>query len=344
MVFGQWEGRTNTEAAQKRLPASVRLVTDRQARGYTQRKLLATVSTAMIWLLTALVMTAFAANSLLCRLALAGDQVIDPVSFTSLRLLAGAIALSLLAALSSRPALSSGRQAPSTLTPSRGSWLSGLALFAYALGFSLAYLSLSTGMGALILFGAVQVTMIGCAVFKREPMHARQWLGTACAAGGLIALLSPGLTAPDPVGAIMMAVAGIAWGVYSIRGKRADTPVLMTAGNFRYATCLTLAASACVFAYAPDVTGMGVLWAVCSGALTSGLGYALWYYVLPQLRTAQASTVQLSVPIIAAFLGIVLLNEPLTWRLSLCSVVILGGVLLAIRQKPAATSQPSPGR
>ncbi len=264
--------------------------------------------------LTAVTMLAFASNSILCRKAL-GDGSIDPVGFTTLRLAAGAITLLAVAKLSGRH----------KTADNRGSWGSGLALFVYAIGFSLAYVQIGAGTGALILFGAVQLTMIGRGWAAGERPSAVQWAGLATAAGGLVYLVFPGLAAPAPVGSALMATAGIAWGVYSLRGRSAKDPVVSTTDNFVRAVPFALAVA---LASAGRLAGnaSGVLLAVASGALASGLGYVLWYYALRGLTATSAATVQLTVPVIAACGGVLVLSEPLHARLVIAAILVLGGV------------------
>jgi len=274
------------------------------------------MSRSRLLCLTALAMAAFAGNSLLCRVALRGSAL-DAAHFTSLRLASGAITLAVLA--QSRRGARQGV----------GNWLSALALFAYAAGFSLAYRSLSAGTGALLLFGAVQATMIGQGVRRGERLSGRQCVGLLLALGGLIALLLPGLTAPPLVGSLWMLGAGFAWGVYSLRGRGAGDPVRVTAGNFLRATPLALLWSLWNGA-GSAWDGLGVGYAIASGALASGVGYAIWYSALPSLRATSAATVQLSVPVLAALGGVVFLGEGLTQRLMLASVTILGGIALAL--------------
>jgi drug/metabolite transporter (DMT)-like permease len=270
----------------------------------------------LLWTATALV--AFAANSWLCRAALRGGSI-DPVAFTTLRVASGALLLWPLARW---------------LEPGGGgSWRSGAALFAYAIAFSLAYVVLDTGTGALILFGAVQVTMIGAGMLHGERPAIRQWVGLAAALGGLVWLVSPGLSAPHPAGALSMAAAGAAWGAYSLRGRGQSRPIAETAGNFLRATPLALAASAVASlgsgSWRPGATG--VLLAIASGTLTSGLGYAVWYAAVRGLSSTTAAIVQLAVPLLAAVGGVALLGERASLRLALASVPILGGVALALR-------------
>jgi drug/metabolite transporter (DMT)-like permease len=275
-----------------------------------------------LFVLTAFTLLAFAANSLLCRLAL-GAGLIDPASFTTIRLLSGALALLPISQLMVR----------SAGTPkAKGSWGSGFALFAYAAAFSLAYVSLTTGMGALLLFGSVQVTMIGAALRSGERLRALQWVGSAAAVGGLVYLVLPGISSPDPLGALLMCLAGVAWGVYSIRGRGASAPVVVTSGNFLRSAPFALVASIVLMA-SFHLEPSGVILAVISGSVTSGLGYVLWYRTLKSLTTAQASVVQLVVPVLAALGGVIVLSEPVTLRLIAGSMLILGGVALAVVPK-----------
>jgi drug/metabolite transporter (DMT)-like permease len=277
-------------------------------------------------LLTALALFAFAGNSLLCRLALRGGGI-DAASFTAIRLASGALMLALLVVLQSRR-----RDAPASASASaaerRGDWPSAFALFAYAAAFSYAYLGLSAATGALLLFGAVQLTMLGRAFALGERLAARQWLGLAAALAGLGVLLLPGLAAPPPLAAALMLAAGVAWGAYSLRGRGSVDPLRTTAGNFLLS--LPFAAALLVFGgQGMHVDRTGVLAALASGALASGLGYALWYAALPSLRASSAGILQLSVPVLAAVGGIVLLHEPLGWRFALAAALTLGGVALA---------------
>lgn len=264
-------------------------------------------------------MIAFAGNSLLCRVALKQTNI-DAASFSAVRLISGAVVLWLVARLFR--ASRSGR----------GNWLSAVALFAYAACFSFAYTSVSAGTGALLLFGAVQATMIGYGLWKGQRLRALQLVGLVLALGGLIGLLLPGLSAPPLIGSILMLAAGLAWGVYSLRAKGAGDPTRVTAGNF----VLTVPLALVLVAFTGDsvsLDGSGIGYAVASGALASGMGYAIWYSVLPSLQAASAATIQLSVPIIAAFGGVVFLGESLTPRLLFASIAILGGIALVIRGK-----------
>ncbi|MFV0672997.1 DMT family transporter [Variovorax sp. tm] len=280
-------------------------------------------------LLTAIAMLAFAANSLLCRLALQRGGI-DPASFGSVRLLAGSLMLGLLVRLRAQPAASSG-------PPVRADWLAAVMLFGYVAFFSFAYLSLSAGTGALILFGAVQLTMFGAGLRSgSERFGAPGWFGFSMAVGGLVYLVSPGIAAPPPLGALLMAAAGVAWGVYSLRGRSVADPLAATARNFTRALPLALALSlvSAVEAHADvHADAMGLVLAVASGALTSGLGYAVWYAVLGRLGAMRAATVQLSVPLLAAFGGVLFLSEAITPRLAVASIAILGGIALVLGQK-----------
>jgi drug/metabolite transporter (DMT)-like permease len=269
--------------------------------------------------LTAAAMVAFAANSLLCRAALR-DTTIDPASFTSLRLLSGAAMLWLLSHWRSQggPGLA-------------GSWRSALALFAYAAAFSFAYVTLPAGTGALLLFGAVQATMILGGWRAGERISMRQGLGLAMAFLGLVILVLPGISAPPAAGAMLMLLAGIAWGLYSLRGRGAGDPTATTAGNFVRAVPMALVTSLLLF---PQLRTdpLGAIYALLSGAIASGLGYALWYTALRGLRATSAASVQLSVPVLAALGGVAFLGESVTLRLLLAALAILGGIALVLWQ------------
>ena len=275
---------------------------------------------------TVLALAAFAGNSLLCRAALAHAHI-DAASFTAVRLLSGAAVLWLLVRL--RGGARTGR----------GDWLSALALFAYAAGFSFSYLHLTAAVGALLLFGAVQTTMIGFGLVSGERLRLFQIAGLALACAGLVGLLLPGLSSPPLTGALLMLGAGAAWGIYSLRGKRGGDPLQVTAGNFARAVPMALALSIALLARAsPDPAGIG--YAIVSGALASGVGYAIWYTALPFLKSTTAATVQLSVPVLAALGGIFFLGEPLTLRLLASSVAILGGIALVV--STGKRSEPRP--
>jgi drug/metabolite transporter (DMT)-like permease len=277
-------------------------------------------SRSLFFLTSALV--AFAANSWICRFALR-DVSIDPWSFTLVRVVSGAIALWPLARVL-EPGVEVG-----------GSWRSALALFGYAIAFSLAYGSLEAGTGALILFAAVQTTMIGGGLLAGERPGPRQWVGLLLALAGLVYLVSPRLAAPAPVGCALMTIAGAAWGVYSLRGRGGSNPVSVTAGNFLRATVPATAvwASAVIAAPVLHLTPRGILLATLSGALTSGVGYVLWYSALRDLTATTAAIVQLAVPVIAAAGGVLLLGERPTATLLVSGILILGGIALAVARR-----------
>ena len=270
-------------------------------------------------LLTACAMLAFAGNSLLCRAAL-HDTTIDAASFTAVRLASGTLMLAVL--------LRRRGVRPST----GGSWPMAIMLFAYAALFSFAYQNLTAATGALLLFGAVQLTMMAWALWQGERLAGTRLLGLVIAIAGLVVLLLPGLAAPPAPAAPMMLAAGAAWGVYSLLGRHAGEPIAATGGNFLrtvpFAALLILTA---VGHETVDYTGLAL--AMASGAVTSGLGYVLWYATLPALSTTAAATIQLSVPAIAAVGGAVLLAEPITARLFLAAAAILGGIALTIRRR-----------
>ena len=276
-------------------------------------------SALRIPLLTTLAMLAFAGNSLLCRLALR-DTGIDAASFTAIRLGSGALILAaILMSRGKRPTAG-------------GSWPMAAMLFAYAVCFSFAYRDLTAATGALLLFGAVQLTMIGYGLWTGERIGGLKLVGLLLALGGLVWLLLPGLAAPPWLEAVLMLAAGASWGVYSLLGKGAGDPTAATGGNFLrtlpFAAVLMLATAS-----AGTVDRTGALYAVLSGAVTSGLGYVLWYAALPMLRATTAATVQLCVPAIAALGGAMLLAEPVTARLLVASVAVLGGIALTIYRK-----------
>ena len=271
--------------------------------------------------LTLLALAAFAGNSLLARAALRDTQI-DAASFTAIRIASGAAVLWLIVRWRGGDARA-------------GSWRSALALFAYAAAFSFAYLSLTAATGALLLFGAVQVTMIGVGLARGERLRPLQWTGFALAFGGLVGLLLPGLTAPPLAGALLMIAAGIAWGAYSLRGRSsAADATATTAGNFLRAAPMALLLALATLPWA-RIDAPGTAYALASGALTSGLGYAVWYTALKGLRATTAATVQLSVPVLTALAGVLLLAEPLATRLLLASAAVLGGIALVIAARRA---------
>lgn len=284
--------------------------------------------TARTFVLAAVAMLAFAANSLLCRLALQHPSI-DPASFGAVRIAAGAVTLALIVRMRRPPAAAA-----------RGDWLAAAMLFGYVAFFSFAYLSLSAGTGALILFGAVQLTMFGVGLYGGERFRAAAWCGLALALAGFVVLVAPGVAAPPWLGASSMALAGVAWGVYSLRGRGVADPLGATAGNFLRATPLALVLALAMSGQArADARGLAL--AVASGAIASGLGYVVWYAALAGLSPLRAATVQLSVPLIAAFAGVLLLGEAITPRLALASLAILGGIALVLTSRaPKAARTP----
>lgn len=313
---------------------------------------------------TFVAMLAFAGNSVLCRLALEQGSI-DPASFTSVRLFSGALMLSIL--LVSIPKLmlqktaftdnrtnSSALNIADELDPAelsvnkksvnpeallvksarlfslkQSSWVGGLSLFVYAAGFSFAYISLPAGTGALILFATVQITMLSYALVKGSRFSFGQWFGFAMALVGLVYLFLPGISAPPLLGALLMVTAGIAWGVYSILGKRVINPSQSTAENFIRASMITLLLSL-VFVDNMSVSTQGILFAIVSGAITSGIGYAIWYAIIPLLKAASSASLQLTVPVVATIGGVIWLGEEMSIRLALASISILGGVAMVI--------------
>lgn len=272
-----------------------------------------------VFLLTSLAMIAFASNSLLCRLALK-QTGIDPATFTSIRIFSGAVALWLVTKM---------RRVSSNKF---GNWPSAFALFIYAAAFSFAYVTLPAGTGALLLFGAVQVTMMFWGFHTCERMDVIQILGLIVAIAGLVVLVFPGLSAPPLIGSTLMLSAGVAWGIYSVRGKSGGDAIAVTTGNFVRAALFAAAISVALIARA-HVDVAGIRYAIISGAVTSGLGYVIWYSALSGLKATSAATVQLSVPVLAAGGGILLLGEPITLRYFLATVAVLGGILLVIWER-----------
>lgn len=269
-------------------------------------------------LLTVITMVAFAANSVLCRLALS-HSAIDPASFTFVRLASGALALWLMV-------FRFGRH------KGGGSWRGAITLIIYAIAFSLAYVSLPAATGALLLFGTVQVTMIATGFAQGERPSLWQWTGLAAAMAGLVVLVAPGVAAPPPLGAALMVLSGVFWGIYSLLGRASRDPAATTAGNFLRAAPLALLPMAAM-AGQLSVDLPGAFYASLSGVLASGCGYILWYSVLPRLSAAQGASVQLSVPVIAALGGALLMGEALTLRLGIAALATLGGIALVIAKR-----------
>jgi len=270
-------------------------------------------------LLAAVALVAFAANSILTRAALS-NTVIDPVTFTAIRIVSGALVLLTIVYLRGQ------RDAGC------GSWRSAFALFGYALLFSLAYRSLSAATGALLLFGAVQVTMVGWGLWRGEALRPLQWAGFALALAGLVWLLLPGLAAPAPGAAALMLGAGFAWGIYTLRARGVSAPTRATAANFALASLPALGLGLAMLPTA-RLDGAGVLLAVLSGAIASGLGYAIWYAALASIGTHTAAVAQLSVPVITAVAGVVVLDEAMSLRLAGAGLAILAGIALVVARR-----------
>lgn len=279
-------------------------------------------------ILTILALLAFAGNSLLCRIAL-HETSIDPVSFTTIRLVSGAMCLLFIVMFVKRERLSFGQK----------SWRSALWLFIYAICFSLSYIGLSAGTGALILFATVQLTMLSISWWKGDRFSLPQWAGFALAWLGLVYLFLPGVTAPPLSSALLMCGSGIAWALYTLRGQHGGDPTHATALNFIFSIPFALLISVIGASYATaTLDTSGVVYAVLSGAITSGMGYAIWYAVLPSMKASTAASLQLSVPIIAALAGVLLLDEILTVRLSIASICIVGGVGLVLYYRQRSTA------
>jgi len=266
---------------------------------------------------TTLALVAFAGNSLLCRMAL-GPSAIDAASFSTIRIISGAICLWLITVVTQRGSVWT-----------QGSWLSAVILFVYAIPFSYAYGLLTAGTGALILFGTVQVTMIGGALVEGERPHARQWIGLLVAIAGLVYLLSPGIASPSPIGAGLMTIAGIGWALYSIQGRGAVDPVAQNGGNFVRTLPLLIIVSVLALRL-QHVETRGAILAILSGAVTTGLGYAVWYSALRGLTATRAALVQLLVPVITVTGGVIFLREPISSRVVLSAAIVIGGIALAL--------------
>ncbi|MEQ1762713.1 MAG: DMT family transporter [Pyrinomonadaceae bacterium] len=277
-----------------------------------------------IFLLTAFALTAFAFNSILCRMALATGEI-DAASFTVIRLISGTVTLAALL-------LASGK---TRAVAKNGNWASAFFLFAYAIAFSFAYVGLTTGTGALILFGCVQLTMFGVSLYRGVRPRVLEWLGLVVAFGGLIYLVFPGLAAPPLISALLMAAAGIAWGFYTLRGKGSEDPLADTAGNFLRTLPMVLVGGV-LFLSASQLSVRGTVLATLSGAIASGVGYSVWYAALKYHTPTRAGILQLSVPVIAAFGGILLLSETATARVLIASSLVLGGIALTLAQQGKA--------
>ena len=278
------------------------------------------VTSFRIFVATLSALVAFAANSVLCKLAL-GENAIDATGFTLIRLFSGALMLALLLVLTRN-----------TKTRSRGSWQASVWLFLYAICFSFAYLSLDTGTGALILFGAVQVTLIISGFVSGTKLSRVEGFAISLAFAGLVYLMLPGVNAPSVSGFLLMGLAGIAWGFYTLLGRRASNPLTDTAFNFiRTLPLLSLLLLVNYQDISLSIPGTG--YAVLSGALASGLGYTIWYYAVKGLSTTQAAVVQLLVPVLAALGGVVFANEFVSNRLLISAMMILSGILIVVLSK-----------
>ena len=269
-------------------------------------------------LLTSVTMVAFAGNSLLCRLALR-DASIDPASFTSVRLLSGALTLLFIVMLTRRQ----------RALPQNGGWISSVVLVFYAITFSYAYVSLSAGAGALILFGCVQGTMIAVGLWRGDRPGGLEWLGWLLAFGGMAWLVLPGAAAPPAGGALLMAAAGVGWGLYSLRGQSESDPIASNATNFLLSIVFVALLTALTWSTA-ELTSRGIVIAIVAGSITTGIGYVIWYAALDYLTAMQAALVQLSVPAIATAGGVLMLSEPLSLRLVASSTLVLGGICIAL--------------
>lgn len=285
-------------------------------------------------LYTLIALIAFAANSLFCRMALA-QGYIDPWNFTIIRLLSGAACLGIIMGGYSYNLKRKGAFNCEILND-RGSWRSSISLFVYALCFSIAYVELDTGTGALILFSAVQLTMIGWGIYKKEQLSALQWAAFIVALGGFVYLMLPSAAVPSVLGASLMALSGVAWGIYSIRGKVCVSPLRTTGFNFIRSLVAVPILLLVGMSYIKTVSIEGVLLACASGAIASGVGYSIWYVAMPLLKSTQAAVVQLCVPVLAAVAGVLFLSEQLTVEFVIASSLILGAVLVFILNKHKA--------
>jgi drug/metabolite transporter (DMT)-like permease len=276
-------------------------------------------------LLSVLALIAFAANSVICRLAL-GSGTIDVPSFTAIRLISGAVMLFIILSIKANK-----KEATST-----GSWTAGLALFIYAITFSYAYLSLDTGTGALVLFGSVQITMILLSMIYGTRLQSSEWFGVVIAFIGFIYLILPSITTPSISGFMLMAVAGISWGVYTLKGRNSINALKDTSYNFLRTIPFVALLVICNLKQL-NYSSEGIYLALLSGAITSGIGYTIWYIALGGLSSTQAAVIQLSVPVIAAIGGTIFVSEAITARLLISAVIVLGGILMVILGKYYST-------
>ncbi len=267
---------------------------------------------------TGLALIAFAANSILCRLAL-GNEGIDASSFTIIRLLSGTVVLLVIIGTTSKMTESS----------TKGSWTASFMLFLYAITFSYAYISLDTGTGALILFGSVQITMILLSLISGTRLHFTEWAGVTIAFTGFVYLILPGVTAPSTTGFLLMTVSGIAWGIYTLKGRDSKSPLMDTAFNFLRTTPLVILLALATITHS-NYSSEGILLALLSGGITSGIGYTIWYIALGSLSSTQAAVLQLSVPVIAALGGVIFVSEAITFRLTISATLVLCGILMVI--------------
>lgn len=286
---------------------------------------------ATLYTITALI--AFAANSLFCRMALAGGYI-DPWNFTVIRLLSAAVCLGFIMTVYTYH-LKRKRTFDPALLQDTGSWLSSISLLIYALCFSIAYVELDTGTGALILFSAVQLTMIGWGIFQKEQLSKLQWAAFIVALAGFIYLMLPSAAVPSLFGTVIMAISGAAWGIYSIRGKACISPLRATGFNFIRSLIAVPILLLIGMSYIKNISVEGLLLACISGAITSGIGYSIWYMAMPLLKSTQAAVVQFCVPVLAAIAGVLFLSEQFTIRFITASTIILGAVLVFILNKKA---------
>ena len=284
-------------------------------------------------ILTGLALIAFAANSVLCRLAL-DNEAIDASSFTVIRLLSGTIVLLIIISTTRRNSRNTAR------TSTKGSWTASLMLFIYATTFSYAYISLDTGTGALILFGSVQITMILLSLISGTRLHITEWVGVVIAFAGFIYLILPGVTTPSVIGFTLMTVAGISWGIYTLKGRGSKSPLMDTAYNFFRTTPLVVLLAISTINNI-NYSSEGIILALLSGGITSGIGYTIWYIALGGLSSTQAAVLQLSVPVIAALGGIIFVSETITFRLTISAAMVLGGILIVVLGKYFSTQHKS---
>jgi len=280
-----------------------------------------------ILFLTMLALIAFAANSILCRLALY-EGLMDAGSFTAVRLMSGALMLGLIFSLRKQQQQQHNLQ-------SSGSWLASLLLFIYAITFSYAYIALDIATGALILFAAGQMTLILAALFLGSRLSLLEWLGLLLAFSGFIYLMLPSATTPSWGGFVLMSISGVAWGFYTLMGKGSIQPLADTTSNFMRSIPMVILLMLFSFEYT-HLNAQGLLYAVLSGAIASGVGYTIWYMALEKLQTIHAAVVQLLVPVLAALGGMMLLSEPITIQFIISSMIILSGILLVILQRNKA--------